>query len=77
MVTTLVMVCICLAQGAALLGGVVLWNRCVTVGVGFNTLVLAAWKPVFCLPLEQDIEFLAPPAPCLPEHCHAPTLIMN
>ena len=24
------------------------WRRCVTVGVGFNTLVLVAWKPVFC-----------------------------
>ena len=25
------------------------WSRCVTVGVGFDTLVLAAWKPVFLL----------------------------
>jgi hypothetical protein len=24
------------------------WSRCVTVGVGFNTLLLAAWKQVFC-----------------------------
>ena len=71
MVTTLVMVCICLAQGAALLGGVVLWNRCVTVGVGFNTLVLAAWKPVFCLPSGEDVELLA-----LPVHCHAPILMI-
>ena len=23
-------------------------RRCVTVGVGFKTLILAAWKPVFC-----------------------------
>ena len=23
------------------------WSRCVTVGVGFKTLILAAWKPVF------------------------------
>ena len=37
-----VMVCICLAQGVALLGGVV------TVGMGFKTLILASQKPVFC-----------------------------
>jgi hypothetical protein len=24
------------------------WSRCVTVGVGFKTFILAAWKPVFC-----------------------------
>ena len=24
------------------------WSRCVTVGVSFKTLILAAWKPVFC-----------------------------
>jgi hypothetical protein len=24
------------------------WCRCVTVGMDYNTLVLAAWKPVFC-----------------------------
>ena len=23
------------------------WSRCVTVGMGSNVLVLAAWKPVF------------------------------
>jgi len=41
-------------------------------GMGFETLLLAAWKPVFsCLPLEQDVELLAPPAPCLPGCCHA------
>jgi hypothetical protein len=49
-----VMVCICSAQGVALLGGVALlewmwpcWSRCVTVGVSFKTLILAAWKLVF------------------------------
>ena len=43
------MVCISLAQGVALLEGVVLlewvwsrWCRCVSVGVGFKTLILAA-----------------------------------
>ena len=24
------------------------WTRCVTLGVGFKTLILAAWKSVFC-----------------------------
>jgi hypothetical protein len=24
------------------------WSRCVTVGVGFKTLILAAWRSVFC-----------------------------
>jgi hypothetical protein len=50
-----VMVCKCLAQGVALFGDVALlewvwpcWSRCVTVGVGFKTFILAAWKPVFC-----------------------------
>jgi hypothetical protein len=38
-----VLVCICLTQGVALLQG---WSRCVTVGMGFETLLLAAWKPV-------------------------------
>jgi hypothetical protein len=43
------MVCISLAQGMALFGGVALmewvWpycSRCVTVGIGFKTLLLAA-----------------------------------
>jgi hypothetical protein len=49
------MVYICLAQGMALLEGVALlewvwpcWSRCVTVVVGYKTLILASWKPVFC-----------------------------
>ena len=57
-----------MAQGVALLGGVVLleylwpcWNRCTTVGMVFKIFILAAWKPVFYLPLEQDVEFSAPP----------------
>jgi hypothetical protein len=41
------------------------------VGVGFKTLILAARKLVFCLPLEQDAGLSAPPAPCLPGCCHA------
>jgi hypothetical protein len=40
------------------------------VGVGFETLTLALQEPVFsCLPLDQDVELLAPPGPCLPCSC--------
>jgi hypothetical protein len=42
-----VMVFICLAQEVALLGGVALLEWCVTVGVGFETLTLAAWNLIF------------------------------
>ena len=49
------MVCICSAKGLAILECVALleyvWpcgSRHVTVGVGFKTLILAAWKSVFC-----------------------------
>ena len=24
------------------------WSRCVAVGMGFKTLILASWKPVLC-----------------------------
>jgi hypothetical protein len=50
-----VMVCLCSAPGVTLLGGVALlewvwpcWSGCVTVGVGFKTLIIDAWKSVFC-----------------------------
>jgi hypothetical protein len=63
-------------RGVALLEGVwPSWSRCVTVGVGFKTLVLAAWNPVFSYWLsDEDVELSAPPAPCLLGHCHAPLL---
>ena len=49
-------------------GRVSLW------GVGNETLLLTTWESVFsCLPLDEDVECLAPPAPC-----YVPTLmIMN
>ena len=47
------------------------WRKCVTLGVGFETLLLAAWDSAFCLPLEQRVEVSAPPAPRLPAQCHA------
>jgi hypothetical protein len=51
--------------------GVALLEEIRHFGVGFETLLLAAWKPVFsCLPLEQDVELSAPPSPCLPGCCY-------
>jgi NADH:ubiquinone oxidoreductase subunit E len=45
--------------------------------VGFNTLILAARKPVFHYqPSDEDVELSALPAPCLPGCCHAPTLMI-
>jgi hypothetical protein len=48
-----VMVYICLTKEVELLEGVALlewvwpcWSRCVTVGVGYKSLILAAWKSV-------------------------------
>jgi hypothetical protein len=53
------------------------WSRCVTVGVGFKTLILAAWKSVFCQQSsDEDVELSAPPAPGLPGCCHAPALMI-
>ena len=50
--------------------------RWVIVGVDFKTLMLAAWKPVIsCLHSEQNLDLSAPPTPCLPELCHAPSLM--
>lgn len=34
------------------------------MGVGFKTVILAPWMPIFCFPLEQDVELSAHPA-CL------------
>ena len=41
-----VMLCICLAQGWHYYKVWPYWSRCVTVGVGFKTLILVAWKQV-------------------------------
>ena len=53
------------------------WSRCVTVGVGYKSLLLAAWMLVFCKqPSDEDVELSAPPVPCLPGRCHVPTLMI-
>ena len=48
------------------------WRKYVTVGVGLETLLLAAWKTVSSwLSSDQDVELSAPsPTPCLPGCCH-------
>jgi hypothetical protein len=73
-----VVVWIGLTQQVALLGCVTLlvymwpyWRKHVIVEVGFETFLLASWKSIFQLPLEQEAELSATPAPCLPGHCHA------
>jgi hypothetical protein len=55
--------------------GVTLLEEVCHEGVGFETLLLATWKSVFCL--EQDVELSASPAPCLPGCCHVPSMRMD
>jgi hypothetical protein len=54
-------------------GSVALLEVCHCGGGLWEAFLLAAWKPVFfCLPSEQDVEFLAPSSvPGLPGQCHA------
>ena len=45
--------------------------------VGFETLLLGAWEIVLsCCPSNKDVKLLTIPVPCLPENCHAPTLMI-
>ena len=60
-----VMVCISMAQGVTLLEGVTYWNRCVTMGMGFKTLVL--------VDLSFGTRSRTLPTSCWPGCCHAPT----
>jgi hypothetical protein len=61
-----------LGPGNGTIGGVTLLEEnCVTLGRGFETLLLAAWKTLW-LPSDQDVELSAASlAPCLPGRCHA------
>jgi hypothetical protein len=62
----------CLAQEVALLGSVAfVWRKCVLMGAGFESFLLAARETVFCLPAKQDVELSAPPVPAgmLPCSC--------
>jgi len=54
------------------------WRKYVTVGVGLETLLLAAQGCSVCswLSLGEDVELLALPAPCLPRCRHAPALMI-
>ena len=49
------------------------WKKFVTVGVGFETLLLPAWKLIFSLqPVDRDLALSAlSPTPCLSVCCHA------
>jgi hypothetical protein len=52
-------------------GNVALWVW------AFKTLLLTKWESVFCeQPSDEDVELSAPPALCLPGHCHVPTLMI-
>ena len=60
----------------ALLEGVALLEKCVTVGVGFEVSYVQVMPSVTCGPLlllvDCYVELSAPsPAPCLCEHCRA------
>lgn len=51
------MVCTCLAQGVALLGGVATMGQVCHCGCGLKTLTVAAWKSVSCYrPSDDDVE---------------------
>jgi len=45
-------------------------------GVDFETLLLATWELVFCLPCEQVVELPALPVLCLPGCCYALALMI-
>lgn len=67
-------VCTCLAHGVALLEVCPCWSRCVIVWVCLKTFLLASWKPVFCLPLEHDVEHSAPQGHACLEAAMIPTI---
>jgi hypothetical protein len=53
------------------------WRKCVTMGLSFKILVLAAWKPVSsCFPLEEVVELSDPPVFCQLGNCRAPALMI-
>jgi hypothetical protein len=74
-----VVVWICLSQGGVVLLEKVWssWRKGVTLSMGSKTIVLDAWKSVSCLPLDEDVELLAPPVPGLPRSCYASCLDDN
>ncbi|EDL36700.1 mCG146313, partial [Mus musculus] len=72
-----VIVCICLAQRVALLEGVTLLEFVCHCGCGFKTLILAAWKSVFCQQSsDEDVELSAPLVPCFSGCRHVPDLMI-
>ncbi len=72
------MVCICSAQGVALLEGVTLLEEVCHCGGGLGDPPPSCLR-IFSLLLvsfSEDVELSAPPAPCLPGCCHAPALMI-
>jgi hypothetical protein len=62
----------------ALLGSKAMLTEVDLCEEGIENLLLATWEiALFCLPLEQDVELSAPPAPYLPGCCHASLLDDN
>jgi hypothetical protein len=71
------LVCICVVQVVTLVGGVALLELVCHYVYEPKTLILATWKPVFSYwTSDEDIEFLAPPAPSLPGCCHDPDMMI-
>jgi len=72
-----VKVCICLAQGVALFGGVALLEWVCHCGCRL-------WDPppsclearILLAAADEDVDLSAPPTPCLPRGCHVPTLMI-
>jgi hypothetical protein len=55
--------------------GVALWSKHVTVSMGFKTLLLTTWEPVFFYQSsDEDVGLSTLPEPCLPGCSHAPPL---
>ena len=50
------------------------WSRCVTVGIGFRTFLLAMWEPIFSYDLQMKMQI----SQLLLHHaCRVPTLMMT
>jgi hypothetical protein len=51
------------------------WGKCVTVGAKYLPSSFLKASLLFAFGIRFDVELSAPPAPCLPGCCHAPTLM--
>ena len=68
----MIMRCWLVGVGVTLLEDVALLEEVITVGVGFEMFLAQTGRTVCSwLPLDEDVELSATPAPCLPGRCHA------